>query len=71
MFSFQILVKSIQEANKHQIYDKIVFSRTLYAQPITLQQLKESYQSAGLKDFELFWDNKPVSGLWKAGLLML
>ena len=37
----------------------------------TLQTLKESYEAAGLEDFELFWDNKPVSGLWKAGLLML
>ena len=37
----------------------------------TLQTLKESYEAAGLQDFELFWDNKPVNGLWKAGLLML
>ena len=24
---------------------------------------------AGLDDFELFWDNKPVNGLYKFGLL--
>ena len=27
------------------------------------------YTTAGLEDFGLFWDNKPVNGLWKAGLL--
>lgn len=37
----------------------------------TLEKLKASYEAAGLIDFELFWDNKPVNGLWKAGLLML
>jgi hypothetical protein len=37
----------------------------------TLQQLKESYEAAGLEDFELFWDNKPVTNLNKVGLLRL
>lgn len=37
----------------------------------TLQQLKESYEAAGLDDFELFWDNKPVTNLNKIGLLRL
>src|SRR5690606_9246386 len=37
----------------------------------TLQEVKESYDAAGLEDFELFWDNKPVSGLYKVGLLVL
>jgi hypothetical protein len=31
----------------------------------------DSYNAAGLEDFELFWDNKPVNTLYKAGLLML
>ena len=35
----------------------------------TLQEVKASYEAAGLDDFELFWDNKPVSGLYKFGLL--
>ena len=38
---------------------------------MTLQQLKEDYEKAGLEDFELFWDNKPVTTLFKAGLLRL
>jgi hypothetical protein len=36
---------------------------------MTLQEVKENYEAAGLEDFELFWDNKPVNGLYKAGLL--
>ncbi len=37
----------------------------------TLQEVKDSYEAAGLEDFELFWDNKPVNGLYKFGLLRL
>ncbi|MEO6230340.1 MAG: B12-binding domain-containing radical SAM protein [Ferruginibacter sp.] len=37
----------------------------------TLKEVKENYEAAGLDDFELFWDNKPVSTLYKAGLLKL
>jgi hypothetical protein len=44
----------------------------LDAQPhLTLQQIKHDYETAGLEDFELFWDNKPVNTLFKAGLLRL
>jgi hypothetical protein len=38
------------------------------AKPLTLADVKQDYESAGLEDFELFWDNKPVDGLWKVGL---
>lgn len=37
----------------------------------TLQEVKDSYEAAGLEDFELFWDNKPVNTLYKLGLLKL
>ena len=37
----------------------------------TLQEVKTDYEAAGLEDFELFWDNKPVNGLYKFGLLQL
>lgn len=37
----------------------------------TLQELKDSYEATGLEDFELFWDNKPVSTMNKLGLLKL
>ena len=38
---------------------------------ITLQEVKTDYENAGLEDFELFWDNKPVNTLYKTGLLQL
>ncbi len=37
----------------------------------TMQDVKNDYDAAGLEDFELFWDNKPVSGLDRFGLLKL
>ncbi len=37
----------------------------------TIQEVKENYDAAGLEDFELFWDNKPVNGLHQVGLLQL
>ncbi len=37
----------------------------------TLKEVKDNYEAAGLEDFELFWDNKPVSNLYKFGLLRL
>jgi hypothetical protein len=33
------------------------------------REAEEDYMAVGLEDFGLFWDNKPVNGLWKAGLL--
>ena len=36
---------------------------------MTHGELKADYEKAGLEDFELFWDNKPVSQLYKVGLL--
>ena len=38
---------------------------------LTYAQIKESYASAGLDGFELCWDNKPITGLYKAGLLLI
>ena len=37
----------------------------------SLSQLRASYENAGLDEFEIFWDNKPISTLYKAGLLQL
>jgi hypothetical protein len=38
---------------------------------LTLKKIKEDYEATGLENFELFWDNKPVNTLYKAGLLHL
>jgi radical SAM superfamily enzyme YgiQ (UPF0313 family) len=37
----------------------------------TLQQVRDSYEAAGLEDFELFWDNKPINTLHHYGLLVV
>lgn len=37
----------------------------------TLQEIKNDYEAAGLEDFELFWDNKPINTLYKMGLLKI
>ena len=37
----------------------------------TLGEVKENYEAAGLEDFELLWDNKPLSTMNKTGLLRL
>ena len=39
--------------------------------PLTLAEVKAAYEAAGLEDFELFWENKPVNGLWRVGLLVV
>ncbi|MFC4231879.1 B12-binding domain-containing radical SAM protein [Parasediminibacterium paludis] len=39
--------------------------------PYNLQDVTNSYEAAGLEDFELFWDNKPLNTLHKVGLLRL
>jgi hypothetical protein len=38
---------------------------------MTLHDVMTHYEAAGLDDFELFWENKPVNTLHKAGLLVI
>ena len=38
---------------------------------LSIEKVKENYANAGLDGFELFWDNKPMTGLYKAGLLCI
>lgn len=38
---------------------------------LTMADVKADYEKAGLEDFELFWDNKPVNQLYKFGLYTL
>lgn len=40
-------------------------------QPLSIQKIKEGYEKSGFDHFELFWDNKPVNTLYKAGLLCI
>ena len=36
-----------------------------------LAEIKADYAAAGLEGFDLFWDNKPINTLHKAGLLRI
>jgi radical SAM superfamily enzyme YgiQ (UPF0313 family) len=38
---------------------------------MTLADIKADFIAAGLQDFDLFWDNKPINALHKAGLLRI
>jgi radical SAM superfamily enzyme YgiQ (UPF0313 family) len=38
---------------------------------MTLQELKTDYEQRGFDDFELFWDNKPMSTLFRTGLIRI
>lgn len=38
---------------------------------LSLQEIRQDYEAAGLEDFELFWDNKPMNTLHRVGLLRL
>ena len=37
----------------------------------TVKEVRESYEAAGLENFELFWENKPMNTMHKAGLLVI
>ena len=36
---------------------------------LTKSEISKHYEQCGMEDFELFWDNKPISQLYKVGLL--
>jgi hypothetical protein len=52
----------------HQILKKLQVGQVKL---LTIKEIMDDYEAAGLEDFELFWDNKPVSALYKFGLLTL
>ena len=66
--SINIKVDEMQGKWLHGLLEKI----SIQQQSIfTMQEVKDDYGASGLEDFELFWDNKPVNQLYKAGLLIL
>lgn len=65
------LVIRLGEAEGKWLVDWLPKLTADHSRTYTLQELKTSYDAAGLPDFELFWDNKPMNTLYKAGLLQL
>jgi hypothetical protein len=51
-----------------QLLEKINVDSSL---GMPLIDIKADYMAAGLEDFDLFWDNKPINTLHKAGLLRI
>jgi radical SAM superfamily enzyme YgiQ (UPF0313 family) len=65
--TFNIKVNEPQGSWLCSLFQKLSTNGTTF----TLQDIKTDYETAGLEDFELFWDNKPVNTLYKAGLLQV
>jgi hypothetical protein len=53
------------------LYDILPLLNVDAEKSMTIKELSDSYEARGLEDFELFWDNKPINQLYKAGLLHL
>jgi hypothetical protein len=66
--TINIKVDEMQGKWLHGLLEKIsIQNQSIF----TMQEVKDDYTNAGLEDFELFWDNKPVNQLYKAGVIML
>ena len=48
-----------------------LLQKLLAGKSFDMQEVKTDYESFGLEDFELFWDNKPINQLYKTGLLII
>lgn len=61
----------VDKAKGEWLYDVLNQWGEAAEKTMTIKELIDSYEARGLEDFELFWDNKPVNQLYKAGLLHL
>ena len=59
------------KVNADWLIEKLPLLKIENEKTFTLQHLKEDYEAKGFEDFELFWFNKPMNGVWKMGLLGL
>jgi hypothetical protein len=66
--SFTISIKPKQADWFLQLLSKISIE---HSNGLLLSEIKASYKAAGLDSFELFWDNKPILSLHKAGMLRI
>jgi hypothetical protein len=74
-FTFQTLQGPYSisiELDKGNWFLNILPKLSIHQQPhLSLQAVKADYEATGLEDFELFWDNKPINSIRKAGLLQV
>ena len=62
---------SVDPAKGEWLLDLLPKLSIANASGLSYTTIKESYDAAGLEAFELFWDNKPITTLYKAGLLRI
>ena len=61
----------VDKAQGEWLFDLLKKLSVYNEKKLTMKDVVDSYATAGLEDFELFWDNKPINQLHKAGLLMI
>lgn len=61
----------VDKAKGEWLYTLLPLLSVSNSKTYTLQEVQANYEAAGFEDFELFWDNKPISNLAKVGLLKL
>ena len=61
----------ILKAQAEWLIPMLAYLSSSSASPATLRYVKESYEKAGLADFEMFWDNKPLNTLYQSGLYIV
>jgi hypothetical protein len=66
--TFSISLEPEKGAWLLKLLDQIAIQKSV---GMSFADIKESYTTAGLEGFELFWDNKPITSLYKAGLLCI
>ncbi|HSC54999.1 MAG TPA: radical SAM protein [Phnomibacter sp.] len=62
------IVISVPDTQGKWLHDLLQKIHIDQPKPYTLQEVKADYEAAGLEHFELFWDNKPINTLNKAGM---
>lgn len=67
----EILTINVNKEEGNWLYNILPELQLHHSKIWTLQEVKDNYEAAGLEDFELFWDNKPINGLNKFGLLVV
>jgi hypothetical protein len=72
-FTTKTTTNSIQILKSHAEWLLPMLDQLHIDQPttLTLKEVMDSYEATGLEDFELFWDNKPMNGMAKMGLLKI
>jgi hypothetical protein len=67
----EIVTINVPEAEGKWFVDLLQKTQIQESKIFTYQEVKADFEKNGLADFELFWDNKPISKLKDIGLLTI